>query len=138
MNSKRMKRYQLGKYRYRELFYFCKQYAEWKDQLSQLTDTVKCIELSDMPKARKNTDPTSDLAVKRMELENKVNLIECTAEEASKVLKPYIIQAVTSDVSYVYLRQHKGMPCGKNMFYETRRKFYFLLDKKLKEGGNNP
>lgn len=128
------KKYSLSKYRFRELFYFCQQYQEWQEELKQLTDTVKCIEISDMPKAANNADQTSDLVLKRVELQNKIELVENTAEETSKELKPYIIKAVTNySVSYTYLRQRMGIPCGKNMYYEARKKFYWLLDRKMRK-----
>ncbi len=41
-------------------------------------------------------------------------------------------EGVTSDyATYRYLRDAKGMPCGDQKYYRTRRKFYWLLDKKI-------
>ena len=58
--------------------------------------------------------------------------IEQTAIEADPELYPWILEGVTQDyATYRYLRDAKKMPCGKNMYYERRRRFYWLLSKKI-------
>ena len=44
-------KYGIGKNRFKELYYWCLQYDEWKDELKYKTDTVKSIEITDMPVA---------------------------------------------------------------------------------------
>lgn len=133
MNSKAIKKYNLSKYRFRELYYFCQQYEEWKYELEHCKDTVKSVEVTGMPGATKQSDQTSDLAMRRVELEKKIDLVERTAKEAEPELEKYILAAVTNyGVTYTYLREFMGIPCGKNMYYEARNRFYWLLDKKLR------
>lgn len=134
MNSMNCRKYTLGKNRYRELYYFCQQYGEWKEELRSSTHTVKSATVSDMPVAHTVSDQTGELVRKRMELQKKIDLIEAAAEEAAPRLKDFIIKAVTNTgITYTYLNQIMEMPCGRNMYYETRRKFYWILDKKLRE-----
>ncbi|MCI8793326.1 MAG: hypothetical protein HFG38_11140 [Eubacterium sp.] len=133
MNSKNCREYKLSKNRYKELYYFCQQYSEWKDMLKCSNHTVKSVVLSGMPGSHSFKDQTSELAEKRVGWQEKIDLVEATAEEADPILKNFIIKAVTNDgVTYTYLSQRMEIPCGKNMYYEKRRKFYWLLDKKLK------
>lgn len=40
----------------------------------------------------------------------------------------YIFKAVTDGVSYVWLNMHTDIPCGKDMFYDRYRRFFWLLD----------
>ncbi|MCM1090562.1 MAG: hypothetical protein NC092_04595 [Butyrivibrio sp.] len=126
-------KYQISKHRFYELYHFCLQYNEWKEELANRCDTVKSIEPSAAMAARTNavSDPTANLSIRRAELAQKCELIEETARETDKGLYRYILQAVTNEgVTYNYLRNVMGMPCGKNMYYNRRRKFYWLLSKK--------
>ena len=75
---------------------------------------------------------TEQLAIKRTELEQKCKIIEQTAIETDAELYQWILEGVTSDyATYRYLRDAKGMPCCKNVYYEQRRRFYWLLSKKI-------
>ena len=126
------KKYNISKHRFLELYHFCLQYNEWKDELEYKNDTVKSIEITDAPKGRGNGDATANLAVRRTELEEKCKIIEQTAIEADPNIYRYIIKAVTNDnVTYQYLKQTMKIPCGKDMYYDRRRKFYWLLSRKI-------
>ena len=62
--------------------------------------------------------------------------IEQTAIEAAPDFYQWLLEGVTTDyATYRYLRDAKGMPCGKNMYYEGRRRFYYLLSTKFKKRG---
>ena len=122
-------KYGISKNRFMELYYWCLQYNEWKDELKYKSDAVKCIEISDMPASHSNGDPTQQLAMRRVQLEQNCRLIEQTAIEADPDIYQYLLKAVTDEnVTYRYLRLVMGMPCGKDMYYDRRRKFYWLLN----------
>ena len=126
------KKYSISKHKFLELYHYCMQYNEWKDELKYATDTVKSISVSDMPKGTVTGDATSRLAIKRAELSKKCELIEETAKEADIELWEYIIKAVTNEnVTYNYLKQIMNIPCGQTYYYEKRRKFYYLLSSKI-------
>lgn len=105
---------------------------QYKDELKYKKDTVRSTEVTDMPTSHGNGDATANLAVRRAELQRKCELIEQTAIEADPDIYQYIIKGVTTEyATYRYLREIAGMPCGKNMYYDRRRKFFFLLSKKM-------
>jgi len=104
------KKYQISKRRFAELYNFCLQYNEWKDELQYKTD-----------------NPSAD---RRKELSDKCKLVEQTAIEAGPDIYPYLFKAVTNDLSYNYLKTVMGIPCGKDMYYDRRKKFYWLLSQK--------
>lgn len=54
---------------------------------------------------------------------------EIVLEVAGEVLYEYILEAVTTGSTYDKINIRKRIPCGKNMFYEMRRRYFFLLDK---------
>lgn len=125
------KKYNISKHRFSELYHFCMQYNEWKDELKYKSDTVGSMEITDMPVYHSNGDATQRLAMLRVDLEAKCRLIEQTAIEADSELYPYILKAVTNEfISYRYLDMIMGIPCGKKMYYDRRRKFYWLLSQK--------
>lgn len=124
-------KYGISKNRFKELYYWCLQYNEWKDELKYKTDTVRSVEITDMPVYHGNGDATQQLAVRRMELEKNCQMVEQAAMEADSEIYQYLIKAVTDeDVTYRYLQMIMGIPCGKKMYYDRRRKFYWLLSQK--------
>lgn len=126
------KKYEISKHRFLELYHFCMQYQEWKEELKYEKDTVKGIANTEgIHGSGGMGSATESLAIRRMKLREKCELIEQTAIEADPELYPYILEGVTTEyASYKYLRQAKGIPCGKGMYYDRRRKFYWLLSKR--------
>lgn len=124
-------KYQISKYRFLEIYNFCLQYNEWKDELKYNTHTVGAQEITGMPFGTEKSDSTAHLAMKRIELERKCQLIERTAMEADSEIYPYILKAVTNEyVTYHYLKNVMDIPCGKDRYYDRRRKFYYLMSNK--------
>lgn len=130
MNKRQLnlERYGISGKRYKELCGFCEQYPEWVNELKFNRDTVRSLEITDMPICHGNSDVTGNLAIRRTELEKKCDLIEKTAVQAGKELSRYIIKSVCYEVPVTYLIACEGMPLGKSAFYEMRRHFFYLLD----------
>lgn len=126
-------KYGISKNRFQELRYRCYQYDEWKKELNYSKDTVKAIEYG---KEGKGSAPlgsaTENLAIRRVELDQKCKIIEQTALEASGDLYKFVLEGVTNEeANYNYLHMIKGLPSEKkNEYYDARRMFYWLLDKK--------
>lgn len=126
-------KYGISGKRYKELSGFCEQYPEWKSELKHKKDTVKCVEITDMPITRTgNSDQTGKLAIRRAELKEKCDLIEGTATQASQDLANYIIKSVCYEVPFGYLESIDEIPCSRATFYDARRYFFYLLDKNKK------
>lgn len=134
MNKRQLKleNYGISGKRYKELCGFCEQYPEWIGELKYTRDTVKSLEITDMPISHTNADATGNLAIKRTELEKKCELIQKTAVQAGKELSEYIIKSVCYEVPVNYLIACEGMPLSKSAFYEMRRYFFYLLDQNKK------
>lgn len=86
-----------------ELRFFCKQYDSWKREINS----------------------TSDKKL-RNRLIKKCEMIEQSAIEANPYITEFVIKNVTQGITY----EHMNVPCGRQYFYRTRRKFFDLLDKK--------
>jgi hypothetical protein len=74
-------------------------------------------------------DPTGARATARAYYSERIKLVEQAAQEADKYLWHYILRAVTEGLSYTYLKTKLDMPCGKDMYYDRYRKFFWILDK---------
>lgn len=126
------KKYNISKNRFREIYYHCLQYPEWRSELAYLTDTVKAIEYGKEGKGSGAGNATQDLAIRRAELKAKCELIEQMAIEADADIYPWLLEGVTTDyATFRYLHDAKGMPCERDMYYDRRKRFYWLMSRKL-------
>ena len=123
--------YHLPKETFLTVIHFCKQYPYWIDELKALTDTSKAVSYdNDLIIASADSDPTSTLAMKRAELSRKKELVDDTAKATAGDLWEWLVLGVCYDRPYHYLL-HRGIPCGKDLYYKMRRKFYFEIAKKV-------
>lgn len=119
-------KWHINRYRYYELKYFCLQYDIYKQHYyesrstgitGQKVSTQVCF-----------SDPTWAEFIRKNDALCKMKLIEQAALATDPDLASYILEAVTKERSYTYLRSLKGMPCGKNTYYDRYRKFFYILD----------
>jgi hypothetical protein len=85
--------------------------------------------IDSMPTSNLPGDPTAKRAIAKAHYMEKIKLIEKIAMEADVYLYKYILKAVTEGYSYTYLKTKLGIPCGRDMYYDRYRKFFWLLDK---------
>lgn len=67
-------KYNISKHRFLELYYFCLQYNEWKDELKYNTDTVGAIITDGLPQGSNISDSTGRLGDRRAEFSRKFEL----------------------------------------------------------------
>ena len=124
-----LEKYKISKYRYRELKYFCLQYDEKKQRLAALRG-LGAVTYSSEPHGSGISDPTAAKAERTQQLANDIELIEQTVMEVDAANYDSLFANVTAtNLPYEYL----SPACGRRQFYEDRRKFFYLLDKKLSE-----
>ena len=126
-------KWNITKHAFYEAYHFAMRYNEFMDILRYNTDTVGGFTYGEKVKSSRDvSSQTEKLAIKRANAERNCRMIEETAKEADKEINSYILKAVTEEgITYRYLRSVMNIPCGKNLFYEKRRKFYYLLSKKM-------
>lgn len=123
-------RYWIDKHRHYELKHFCLQYPVWKKSYADLDSVGISISTTDrMPTSNLPGDPTGNRAVAKAQLIERIEMVERIAREADDYLWNYILKAVTENLSYTYLKTKLGIPCGKDMYYDRYRKFFWLLSK---------
>lgn len=125
------KKYWISKHQYYELKHFCLQYNEWKKNVSYLDqmidDVSRRIKLVNIKGDYINK--TETFVLRKIFFEDKIVLVEKIAKLTDQDIGIYIFKAVTEGYSYSYLKANFQIPCGKDMYYDRYRKFFWLLSK---------
>ena len=121
-------KYYIDKHRYYELKHFCLQYNEWKKAYASCNESmIFASSIESMPTNNTPSDLTAKYAMKRAYYGERIKLIERIATEADDFLYTYILRGVTEGLSYPTLRVKYDIPCGKDMYYDRYRRFFWLL-----------
>lgn len=124
-------KYYVEKELYLTTVHFCKQYPAWLAELSIQPDTSKAITYDrDRVQTSPNGDGVVNIAIRRAELSRKVKLVESVAEDVAGGMYRWLILGVCYGVPFFQLLD-QGIPCGKDMYYGMRRKFYHQLSQKI-------
>lgn len=125
--------YYLTKHRFYEVYHYAMQYQEWKDEYRTTEQTMRGIAYDGVKvKSSGNGDALERVAIRLTELSEKIEMLEAVAKETDKDLSEYILRGVTDEqVTYNYLSMVLHIPCSRNTYYSLRRKFYWLLSKRL-------
>lgn len=123
-------KYYIDKHRHYELKHFCLQYPDWKRTYAEIDgSTIAASSFSKTPSGNLPGDPTGKRAITKARLSERIELIEKIAREADSYIHDYILKAVTEGLSYTYLKSRLDIPCGKDMYYDRYRRFFWLLNK---------
>lgn len=121
-------KYYIDKHRYYELKHFCLQYNEWKKAYASCNDAVIfASRFEKEPTSNVPSDITAKYGMMKAHYDRRIKLIEHCAIEADDFLYRYILKAVTEGLSYTYLKTRLDIPCGRDMYYDRYRKFFWLL-----------
>lgn len=121
-------KYYIDKHRYYELKHFCLQYNEWKKAYASCNESI--IFASNLERnsvSNIHSDLTAKYAMKKVQYGERIKLIERAAFEADEFLSSYILKAVTEGLSYTHLKARLDIPCGRDMYYDRYRRFFWLL-----------
>lgn len=125
--------YWISKHRHYELKHFCLQYPDWKKHYITLgVPTIATTVMDRLPSGNKVADPTSEYVMRRVYYAERLDLIEKIARETDEYLYEYILRAVTEGLSYTYLKTRLKIPCGRDMYYDRYRRFFWLLSEARK------
>lgn len=123
-------KYWIPKHRYYELKHYCLQYPTWKRAYLSLDEiSIQSIPIDEIDRSYAPGDPTGKKAVLKAYYEEKIRLVEDMAKETDPYLNKYILKAVTEELSYNYLQSKLNIPCGRDMYYDRYRKFFWLLSR---------
>lgn len=122
-------KYWIDRHRYYELKHFCLQYKQWKKTYSTLNDLgLSKVAFTGLPTSNEPSDLTADYAIRKVEIGNKIKMVESAAIEADRELWYYIVKAVTEGLAYTQLKTMFDIPCSRDTYYDRYRRFFWLLD----------
>lgn len=116
----------IPKHRYYELKHFCLQYPEWKRNLTDLIYHGTSSKVID-PNLREWVDPVGEVVCYIDKYKRQIELLEKCARDTDPYLGSYILKAVTEGLSFTNLQTIHNIPCGKDMYYDRYRKFFYIL-----------
>lgn len=122
--------YYISRHRYYELKHFCLQYPDFKRIYNSICDDIP----GGIVKVKTDDVVSKDdrkMATRQRYLDQMLLIEECS-QLTDPVLGTYILKGTTQGLSYTYLRMHDNIPCGKDMYYDLYRKFFYILDLKKK------
>lgn len=126
-------KYWINKHRHYELKHFCLQYPIWKKEYNTYDRTgIQASIVERLPSSNTHGDPTAKQAIVKTYYLERIDLIEKVAKETDEVLYTYILKAVTEELSYTYLKTKLDIPCGRDMYYDRYRRFFWLLSQARK------
>lgn len=122
-------KYWIEKHRYYELKHFCLQYPIWKRAYLSLDGLAKRSTNLELFTGQQHPgDPTVRCVEAREFYFNRMNMVEKVSKETDPVLASYILQAITTGISYDILKARLEIPCCKDSYYKLYRRFFWLLD----------
>jgi len=129
-------KYKISDHAYWELYHFCLRYWEFKRKIDEITQSGGGS--GSIAYAETNgrySDPTANKALKRASLARNCELIEQTALETDGGIYKMLIDNVTTGATYEQIRAIMEaydiqVPCGRQKFYNLRKKFFYLLNQK--------
>ena len=121
-------KYYIDKHRHYELKHYCLQYPTWKRTYAEIEHSgIQTSSFEKIPSGNLPSDQTAKQAITKVRLINRIKMVEKIAKEADEYLYDYILKAVTEGLSYTYLKSRLDIPCGKDMYYDRYRRFFWLL-----------
>lgn len=121
-------KYYISKHRYYELKHYCLQYHEWEDELKELNSCPLRCNRSNIYIDPILGDMTAEVAIRKIELQSKMQQIKDLCRQADPSIWSYIFVSVTEGKSFTYLKMTLEMPAERDMFYDRYRKFFWLLN----------
>lgn len=125
-------KYKLSKFEYGYAKWFSLKYPEWLEEYNRLKDSVGAMNYDSIPGGSgKVNDSTMNLATRRAEIRDKMLKVEHAAYDAGGEIDEYILKSVIYEGNTFEKMKAMGLPCERTMFYDRRRKFYYLLSKEI-------
>ena len=113
------------------MLHFSLQYPNWVQELRTEPDTSKAITYDEeRVQTSGGYDACSETAMRRYALAKKKQLVEDTVREVAPEIYEYLLLGVAYGWTFWQLKQ-QGIQCEKTMYYERRRKFYYILAQKI-------
>ena len=110
---------------YRLARYYARMYPQWLREYMTFGGDAKDGYGSMRSERFKTSEPEKE-AIRRDGLRQKIQKIERAARESDRDLCEWLLLGVRENLTFMELKG-RGMPCEKDMYYDRRKKMYFIL-----------
>lgn len=128
--------YHIDKERYLELKHFCLQYDSWKKELNNIDffHGGSILEISHKP-GKTQKDTVYDIVSKRALLRSNIAAVDkaLLKAEENDIIRENLKECVIHGSSYAKLSMQSMIPCGRDMFYKSYRRFFYILSLSQKQ-----
>lgn len=108
-------KYYVPKEEYLTVLHFCKQYPNWKKEISDSVEQSAMLP--------QKSDPVRIVTIRK-----KKAVLEMLIRKLADGLDDWLLLGVCYGMTYPQLKQ-RGIPCGRNQYYEIRQRFYYYLSR---------
>ena len=123
-------KYWIPKHRYYELKHFVMQYYDWEEKIREIDSLVSAtqnggVQVFDI------SNPVAKAAELRNRYIDNMKLCRDIVNKTDNVIGRYVFYGIINESSYDEINatfSDSPIPCGKDMYYELYRKFFWLLD----------
>lgn len=129
-NPSKNSKYYIPKETFLTVVHYVKQYPMWVEQLSTMDGSKAITYDQDRVQTSPNPDTVANIAIKRAAISEKKDKVDRVAKLVGGNMSKWIIKGVCYDMPF-YQLQHHGIPCGKDLYYKLRRRFYYEMSKEI-------
>ena len=108
-------KYYVPKEEYLTVLHFCRQYPEWEKEISDSMKTG-CLSSQEYDQGRITL------------IMRKKAVLEMAIRKTANGMDEWLFLGVCHGLTYLQLKQ-RGIPCGRNQYYEMRQRFYYILSR---------
>ena len=124
-------KYYIPKEDYLTAIHYSLRYPLWKEEVADMANTAGAIRYDkDRVQTSGNYDSTFEAAVRIMEKQHKLQLIDDTIHDVADGMDYWLRLGVCYGLTFDQLKG-KGMPCEHKKYYLIRRMYYYKLSKKI-------
>jgi hypothetical protein len=106
------------------------QYPIWEKTYEAMNGLLgRPADLTSFGKMKHISNPTERVGIMKAYYSERMDMIRKAAEKANGDLAEYIVRGVTEGLSYDVLKIKMDIPCCKDVYYESYRRFFWILNK---------
>lgn len=121
--------YWIERHRYYELKHFCMQYPIW-EKAYKAVDSLSHRPWDAEVFAKNQGESITEKAAEQAQYyAERMRMVEDCCYEASSIICGGLILGVTRGLTYEQVLQYIDIPCGREYYYETYRKFFWILNR---------
>lgn len=106
---------------------FSRQYPKWEKHINSIEDFSGCTSYYISTNGEFSYDLLENQAFMLLELRKRVDAVKRALVNLDPEVKDFVFIGVTRGVNYEWLTNHYGLECGKDIYYDQFRKFYYNL-----------